>query len=192
MADIFTHFRNKFERNPELITSKPKLAQALEMSNEEITDYDKWKQSNTQKTMINWVREQFMAHQSAPGETHDGIDFFGTSTTKGFRMHPALTRFSDKSVNHFFNYLKDCVQDANYRTSLSDTRLFGRGYWDETVHRHILKPLSDGGSEFAQISIELKLKDNKLVSLSMVSSVPNNDMPRPSDDFTELMQTILV
>jgi hypothetical protein len=192
MADIFTHFRNKFDRNPELIASKPKLAKALEMTNEEITDYDKWRNSNTQNTMLNWVREQFMAHQSTPGETHDGIDFFGTATTKGFRMHPALTRFSDKSVHHFFNYLKDCLQDSNYRVSLSDTRLFGRGYWDETINRHVLKPLSDTNIEFAQISIELMLKDNKLVSLCMVATVPNNDMPRPSDDFLELMQTILV
>lgn len=192
MADIFTHFRNKFDRNPELIASKPSLAQTLEMSNEEITDYDKWKTSNTQTSMTNWVREQFMAHQSAPGNTHDGIDFFGTATTKGFRMHPALTRFSDKSVNHFFNYLKDLLVVANYRVSLSDTRLFGRGYWDETIHRHIMKPQTDNGIEFAHITIELVLKNDKLVNLRMIASVPNNDMPRPTDDFTELMQALLV
>ena len=191
MADIFLHFRNKFNRNPELIATEPLVQQSLERTNDEITDYEQWKDSTAQVTMINWLREQFMTHQGSPNNTHDGIDFFVTGSSKGFRIHPALTRFSDNSVKHLFNYLKERILKENYRISLSDTRIFGRGYWNETIHRHIVKPLTEQGEEFAQISIELVLKDDKLVNLRMDARIPNTDLPRPSDDFAEMMQALL-
>ena len=132
MTDIFLHFKNKFNRNPELIATEPLLEQSLERTNNEMTDYEQWKNSTTQSAMIHWVREQFMAYQSSPNNTDDGIDFFATHSSKGFRLHPALTRFSDTSVRHLFTYLKDRLSTENYRISLSDTRVFGRGYWNET------------------------------------------------------------
>lgn len=191
MADIFLHFKNKFNRNPELIATEPLVQQSLERTNEEITHYEQWKNSSTQLTMVNWLREQLMTYQSSPNNTHDGIDFFVTSASKGFRMHPALTRFSDNAVKHLFDYLKERTVQEGYRISLSDTRIFGRGYWNETIHRHILKPLAEQNNEFAQISIEMMLKDDKLVSLKIDARIPNTDLPRPSDDFSELMQALL-
>ncbi len=191
MADIFLHFRNKFDRNPELIATEPMVQQSLELSDEEVTDYEQWKDSNIQRTMINWLRDQFMVHQNSGGNTHDGIDFFATNQSKGFRMHPALTRFSDVSVRHLFNYLKERLIQENYRSTLSDTRIFGRGYWNETIHRHTVKSRSENEGEFAAVQVELTLKDNKLVSLKMVANIPNTDLPRSSDDFAEMMQALL-
>ena len=100
MADIFLHFKNKFARNPELIANEPLVHQSLERTNEEITDYEQWKASNVRLAMVHWLRDQFMTQQCAPEHTHDGIDFIATATTKGFRLHPALTRFSDNNVRH--------------------------------------------------------------------------------------------
>jgi hypothetical protein len=141
--------------------------------------------------MLNWLREQFMTYQCSPNNTHDGIDIFSYSSSKGFRLHPALTRFSDNSFRHLFNHLKDKLVNQNYKLTLSDTRIFGRGYWDETIHRHQLKPLTEGGIEFGQVSIELVLKDDKLVNLRLDAFIPNTDLPRPSDDFAELVQALL-
>jgi hypothetical protein len=192
MADIFLHFRNKFARNPELIsTTEPLATQSLERTQDEITDYEQWKNATGCTVMLNWLREQFMAHQCSPSKTHDGIDFFSTATSKGFRMHPALTRFSELYIRHLFNYLKDRACQEHYKVSLSDTRIFGRVYWNETIHRHILKPLTEGGIEFAQLTVTLTLKDDKLVHLGMEVFIPNTDLPRPSDDFAELMQALL-
>ncbi len=191
MTDIFLHFKNKFNRNPELIATEPLMEQSLERTNNEITDYEQWKDAPPQAAMLNWLRDQFMAHQCSPNNTHDGIDFFVTSSSKGFRLHPALTRFSDNSVRHLFNYLKERLLQANYRVSLSDTRVFGRGYWNETIHRHVVKPQAEFGDEFAQISVELVLKDDNLVSLKLDACVPNTDLPRPSDDFAEMMLALL-
>jgi hypothetical protein len=191
MADIFLHFRNKFARNPELASTEPMVEQTLERTNDEVTDYEQWKDSTGCVVMLNWMREQFMAHQCSPNNTHDGIDFFSNGSSKGFRMHPALTRFSDTSVRHLFNYVKDKLVGQDYKLTLSDTRIFGRGYWNETIHRHQLKPLTEGGMEFAQVTIELVLKDDKLVNLRMDAFIPNTDLPRPSDDFAELVQALL-
>ena len=84
------------------------------------------------------------------------------------------------------------IRTGDYHVSLSDTRIFGRGYWDETLHRHIFKPRAEFGMEFAQVTLELLLKDNKLVSLSLKACVPNTDLPRPSEDLADLMQNLLV
>ena len=191
MADIFLHFKNKFARNPELIANEPLVHQSLERTNEEITDYEQWKDSNVQLAMVNWLKDQFMTQQCAPEHTHDGIDFVATATTKGFRLHPALTRFSDNNVRHLFNYLKEQLTRSGY-SSLSDTRVFGRGYWNETIHRHTLKPQAEDGIEFAQVTLELILKDDKMVNLSMKAVIPNTDLPRPSEDFADLMQFLLI
>jgi hypothetical protein len=191
MADIFLHFRNKFNRNPELIATEPTVQQSLELTEQEITDYEQWKNCNAHIAMINWLRDQLMAYSSTYGDTHDGIDFFVSSTSKGFRLHPALTRFSDTSIRHLFNYIKEQLERLDYRITLSDTRVFGRGYWNEMIHRHIAKPCTEGGIEFAQVTVEMMLKDDKLVSLKIDASIPNTDMPRTTDDFSDLMQAIL-
>lgn len=191
MADIFLHFKNKFNRNPELVAVEPMIQQSLAMTEAEVGNYEQWKNSPNHISLINWLREQFMMSQNDSSHIHDGIDLFSTSATKGFRLHPALTRYSDNSVRHLFNYLKEQIQKENYRITLADTRIFGRGYWNETIHRYILKPESDMGYAFAQITLELLLKDDKLVNLKMDACVPNTDLPRPSDDFAEMMQALL-
>jgi hypothetical protein len=192
MADIFLHFKNKFAQNPELIANEPLVHQSLERTNEEVTDYVQWKNSNVQLAMVHWLYDQFLTLQCAPNRTHDAIDFTNSISTKGFVLHPALTRFSDNNVRHLFTYLKEQLIRTGYHVSLSDTRVYGRGYWDETVHRHILKPHAEFGEEFAQVTLELMLKDNKMVSLSFKACVPNTDLPRPSEDLADLMQTLLV
>lgn len=191
MADIFLHFRNKFNRNPELIATEPLVQHSLERTNEDIIQFEQWKNSTAQVSIINWLREQLMTYHSSPNNTHDGIDFFVTGNSKGLRLHPALTKFSDNAIKFLFEYLKERGIEEGYRISLSDTRIFGRGYWNETIHRHILKPLIENGNEFAQVTVELTLKDDKLVSLKIDTRIPNTDLPRPSDDFSELMQALL-
>ena len=81
-----------------------------------------------------------------------------------------------------------------YVPTTSDVRLFKRGYWDETIQRYVLTPQNaenTEGSVFSEITIELILKDNHLCLLRMNAHIPNTDMPRPTDDFAELMQAVL-
>ncbi len=192
MADIFLHFKNKFARNPELIASDPLVHQSLERTYDEEIDYEQWKDSNSRLAILDWLRDQFMVQVSAPHKTHDGIDFFSSSNTKGFTIHPALTRFSDNNVKHLFNYLKEQLSRADYKVSLSDSRIYGRGFWNETNQRHILKPLREEPEEFTQVILELTLKNESLVNLKVTACIPNTDFPRSTDDFVALMETLLV
>jgi hypothetical protein len=195
MADIFTHFRAKLKDNPTLSNiSKPKSQKPIRRSIEETRDFDKWKASTRQVSMLTWLREQLMTYQSAPTKTHDGLDFMASSLSKGFRLHPALTRFPDTAVVHLFDYLKEQLIAIDYMLTTSDSRLFKRDYWDETIQRHVLKPKNaqnTEGSLFSEITIELILKDNHLCQLRMNAYIPNTDMPRQTSDFADLMQAIL-
>jgi hypothetical protein len=195
MADIFTHFRAKLKDNPTLSNiGKPKSHRPIRRTAEETRDFDKWKASTRQISMLTWLREQLMTYQSAPTKTHDGIDFIASPASKGFRLHPALTRFPDTAVVHLFDYLKEQLMAIDYTLTTSDSRLFKRDYWDETIERYILKPQNaqnTEGSLFSEITIELILKDNHLCQLRMNAYVPNTDMPRQTGDFADLMQAIL-
>ncbi len=195
MADIFTHFRAKLKDNPALSdTQKPKIHKSIRRTAEETRDFDKWKASTRQISMLTWLREQLMTYQSAPSKTHDGIDFIASPSSKGFRLHPALTRFPDLAVVHLFDYLKEQLAASDYTLSISDTRLFKRDYWDETIQRHVLTPKNATNTEgviFSNITIELILKDNHLCQLRMNAYIPNTDMPRQTDEFFDLMQAVL-
>lgn len=195
MADIFTHFRAKLKDNPTLSDfSKPQTQKSIRRSEQETRDFDKWKASTRHISMLTWLREQLMTYQSAPTKTHDGIDFTKSASSKGFRLHPALTRFPDTAVVHLFDYMKEQLMTFDYTPTVSDTRVFKRDYWDETIQRHVFKPRHADNTEgviFSEITIELILKDNHLCQLRMNAYIPNTDMPRQTDDFAELMQAVL-
>lgn len=195
MADIFTHFRAKLKDNPTLADlNKPQSLKSIRRSAEENRDFDTWKASTRQMSMLTWLREQLMTYQSAPTKTHDGIDFTASASSKGFRLHPALTRFSDAAVIHLFDYLKEQLMMRDYTLTVSDARLFKRDYWDETIQRHVLTPRNAQNTEgvvFSEITIELILKDKHLCQLRMTAHIPNTDMPRQTHDFADLMQAVL-
>jgi hypothetical protein len=199
MANIFTHFQASLINNPELAeTSKPQTRKSLERTEKETRDYEKWKNTPTVAKMLFYLSEECQKHQTNPRKTHDGIDFYNAPSARGFRMHPALTRFSDSNVKLFFDFLKERLIALDYRAVSSDTLVFKRGdYWVETIHKHVLKaPNTNGGyaenlvGDFDQITIELLLKDDKLCSLRLEATIPDSDLPRPTDDFAKLIQLL--
>jgi hypothetical protein len=193
MTDFFQHFRNRFETNPELCTlENPKLEHTLEHSFEEITNFEIWKNAPACLQMLSWLREQVQNEQSVRSNSHESLDFFAANQAKGVRIHPALTQFADKHFAHFFNFLKEQFIAQGFKSTLSDTRIFGRGVWDETIHRHILKPRNENNSPFAQITIELMLKDDHLTNLKIEATLQNQEKPHSTHDFSELMQSVLV
>ncbi len=199
MANIFTHFQATILSQPELAeTSKPLMRKSLERTNKEISEYDKWKNTSKLPLMLLYLQEECQKHLSCPLKTHDGIDFYGTATARGFRMHPALTRFSDAHVKFLFDFLKERLISLDYQAVKSDTSIFKRGdYWVETVHRHVLQAPNSKGcyadnlvGGFGQITIEMLLKDDRLCALRLEATVPDSDLPRPTDDFAQLIQLL--
>ncbi len=199
MANIFTHFQATILSKPELAeTTKPLTRKALERTEKETKDYDNWKDTPKLSQMLYYLSEECQKHQSSPRKTHDGVDFFSTSTTREFRMHPALTKFSDAHVKFLFDFLKERLVALNYKPVSSDTAVFKRGdYWIETIHRHVLiSPNAKGCygdnlvGDFGRLTIELLLKDDRLCALRFEATVPDTDLPRATDDFAQLIQLL--
>lgn len=199
MANIFTHFQATVLSNPELSeTCKPLTRKPLVKTEKESQEYDKWKNTPKLSQMLSYLNDECQKHQSSADKTHDGIDFYANSSARGFRLHPALTRFSDSHVKYLFDFLKERLTALDYQAVSSDTSVFKRGdYWTETIHKHILKSPNSrenycenlaGG--FGQITIELLLKDNRLCALRFEATVPDTDLPRPTDDFANLIQLL--
>lgn len=199
MANIFTHFQATLIDKPELAnTTKPFIRKSFERTEKETRDYEKWKNTPTVAKMLFYLSEECQKHQTNPKKTHDGIDFYTTASARGFRLHPALTRFSDANVKFLFEFLKDRLVALDYCATVSETSVFKRGdYWVETIHRHVLKPTHAPNcyaenplSGFDQIMVELLLKDDKLCSLRLEASIIDSDMPRSTDDFANLIQLL--
>ena len=198
MANIFTHFQATILSKPELAAaSKPHTRKPLVRTEKETKDYENWKDTPKMTKMLCYLSVESQKRQNCPNKTHDGIDFYNNSSARGFRLHPALTSFSDAHVKNLFIFLKERLVALDYQAVSSDTSVFKRGdYWVETIHRHVLKaPNSDGFFTesvcgFEEITIEMLLKDNRLCSLHLEAKIPNTDLPRPTDDFANLIQLL--
>ncbi len=202
MADIFLHFKNRFKENPALCAEvEPLLRERVDRTDAETADYEQWKRSAQRAEMLVWLARQFTSFKRNPESTHDGIDFLFSASSKGFRLHPALTKFSDRSVVHLFHYLKERALTLGYGESISDTRIYRRPYWEETLQRHVVAANNlhescfgdeseNGLFTFASLTIEMLHKNDKLVNLRMEATIPASDMPRSANDFDELMQSM--
>jgi hypothetical protein len=198
MANIFTNFQASILSKPELAeTSKPLTRKPLVRTEKETQAYNTWKNTPKLSQMLCYLSEECQKHQSSPRKTHDGIDFYAATSARGFRLHPALTRFSDDNVKFLFAFLKERLVALDYQAVASDTAVFKRGdYWVETIHRYVLKSPNARGcygdlvGDFGQITIELLLKDDRLCSLRFEATVPDTDLPRPTDDFAHLIQLL--
>ncbi|MBL7814896.1 MAG: hypothetical protein JNL70_07795 [Saprospiraceae bacterium] len=193
MANIFTHFQASLLSKPELAeTSKPLMRKTFEKTERETKDYDKWKSSSKVASMLLYLSNECQRHLSFSGKTHDGIDFYSLPKSRGFRLHPALTKFPDAHVKHLFDFLKERLLTLDYHAVISETTVFNRAdYWIETIHRHVVKATNEtviGG--FDEITIELLLKDDRLCTLRLEATVLDSEMPRPTDDFAQLIQLL--
>ena len=137
------------------------------------------------------MREQVLVANSLPSKTHEGIDFYGYGDSKGFRLHPALTRFSDITCRHFFVFIKERFLEQGYKIQTADKRLFKRGYFDETICRFILKPISEEISDLQQIKIELISKNNHLALLHLDTLASAGEMPHSTNLFSDLLERVL-
>ncbi|NJN35335.1 MAG: hypothetical protein HC817_14850 [Saprospiraceae bacterium] len=94
-------------------------------------------------------------------------------------------------MHHFFSYLKDrFFSNPIFKQPSLISRIFGRGVFDETIHRHILKPKQEDAT-FSQAQLELVLKDNKLVALRLEMSILHSEMPQHSNNFADLLDNLL-
>lgn len=192
MVDIILHFQKKFDRQPELCADlKPVVQSSFTLTSNEEADYALWSMTAQPDKMCSWLREQFIIANGSGSKTQDSIDVYQYGASKGLRLHPALTKFSDNHCRHFFIFMKERFLDCGYKIQTADKRLFKRGYFDETICRFILKPASSETSELQQITIELVSKNNHLALLHIDTTASAGEIPHATNNFSELLERVL-
>lgn len=189
-----SYFKSKLERNPELTrVIEPDEEQCLERSHEEIASYNAWHKSRKRYEMQQWLREQFDIFSFKPHIETEAIDFKKNSTFKGFRIHSALSPFSDNQMLFFFDFLAERLQEMDYMKIQADKRKYTRPYWVETVHRQILR--SNVSKRFKNISFEeikihILFKNKGLCYLQLDAIISESELPHSSHDFGDLIYSL--
>ena len=177
---------------------QPVLKSAIERSEEEREDYDKWKNTLSKRRLLDWINAEYVNHLVNPEHVDPSMDFLNTRSSNGFVVHFHKTQYPIRDVMHFFDFLKERVLTMGYRKYTSDSRTYNRPNWVERVDRHYLKPslklgrAEDGrvNQRFGNITIEVLLRNEKVHNLKFSATSYTDHKYKEADDFDELMQGI--
>ena len=201
MDKLWSYFKNLFQQAEESSPSHPLIHEMIERSEEEREDYERWKNTMILRRLLDWLHEQYAIYRVDQDRIDEALDFLNTPSSKGFVIHFNQTRYSQRDVVHFFDYLKEQVLKLKYRTQISDLRTYERASWVETIQRHYLKPgptirqqQEDGKftQKFGNIMIELELRNDQVFNLRFRATVYQDSLFKEPAEFKELMQELVV
>jgi len=200
MDKLWSYFKNLFQQAEESSPSKPLIHEMITRSDEEREDYEFWKNTLVRRRLLDWLNEQYATYRVNHERVDEAVDFLDTPSSKGFVVHFNQTRYSQRDVTHFFDYLKEKVLSMSYRTQISDLRTYNRAGWVESIQRHYLKPgLSirqpgeDGKftQKFGNIMIELELRDDTVHNLRFRATVYKDRLFKEPAAFKDLMLALV-
>ncbi len=199
MPDIWNYFKNLFRKEQESSPSQPYIHEMIERTEEEKSDYEQWKETLVRRRLQDWLNDQYALFRMDPDRTDQALDFLDTPSSKGFVIHFHETRFSERDVVHFFDFLKEQVLHLNYSTQISDLRTYSRSSWVETVQRHYLKPKkskypTEGKfhQSYGNVMIECTSRDDQVYDLKFRATVYQDSNFHDPAEFKDLMGMILV
>ncbi|MEM9929787.1 MAG: hypothetical protein AAF840_08220 [Bacteroidota bacterium] len=174
--------------------TNPTIHELIYRSEEDLAAYEYWKNTSGPNRLLNWIGEQYdreRQHQS----TDQAVGFLNTPSSKGFVIYFNQTNYSKEEITFFFDYLKERVQTLNYRSDISDRRIFPRRDWVETQERHYLKPRLNFKDElmnqgFGNIMIELELRDDVAHNLRLRATIYKDHLFQEGGTFAALMVTL--
>ena len=186
---------NLFREAEESTSSAPAVHELIERDEEELTDYARWRETLGSRRLLDWLQDQYAVHRGN-GRTDEAIGFLETASTKGFVIYFHQTNYTRREINHFFHYLKERVQTLDYRSDISDRRVFSRRDWVETQERHYLKPRKNYvegeliNQAFGNITIEFELRDDRPHNLRLRATVYQDALYREAESFRALMMAL--
>jgi len=187
IADLF---RQAEESTP----AKPAIHELIVRSPEEMEEFERWKRTHNSSRLLDWLNNQFALHlEERP--TDKGLGFLNTDSSKGFVIYMQELNYSRADFIHFFDFLKERIQTLNYRSDISDRRIFSRKDWVETQERHYLKPRINLDEhpirqQFGNITIQLEIRDDVVHNLRLRATVYNDSMFKKADSFRALMAAL--
>ena len=198
MATFWQKITSLFEAAENSSPSEPAVHEVIERDDTELQAYQQWKRTLSRRRLLDWLTDQYALHQTT-GATDQAVDFLDTPSSKGFVIHFSQTQYGKAEISHFFHYLKERILDLNYRTQISDRRVYSRPNWVETQERHYLKPRTrqqrlagPGGrgsldQQFGNISVELELRDDLPFNLRLRATTYQDAQYSEPQSFRALM-----
>ncbi len=197
MQDPFTYFKSLFKKSETSTAANPFIHELITRSEEEKVDFEFWKTTLVARRLLDWLSDQYAIYRVAPERIDEAMNFLNTPSSKGFAIQFHHTKYSKRDVTHLFDWLKEKVQNLNYRSDISDTRTYKKGKWLETTNRHYLKPRTDFMTKekfkqgYGNITIEFVLRDDQVHHLKLIATRYSDRLYEDAADFKELMQVIL-
>jgi len=197
MQDPFSYFKSLFKKSETSTAANPFIHEMITRTEEEKADFEFWKKTLVARRLLDWLSDQYAIYRVAPERVEEVISFLNTPSSKGFAIQFHQTKYSERDVSHLFDWLKEKVQQLNYRIQISDTRTYKKGKWLETTNRHYLKPRADFTSKekfnqgYGNITIEFVLRDNQVHHLKLIATRYSDRLYQDAGEFKELMQVIL-
>lgn len=191
---FWNNIKQIFQQAEQSSPTNPTIHEMIVRSDTEVQAYTHWKLTSGPKRLLDWVSEQYGRHRDQQ-RTDEAMGFLDTLSSKGFVIHFHQTNYSKEEIIFFFDYLKERVQTLNYRSDLSDRRVFPRRDWIETQERHYLKPRLNFQEEqmnqgFGNIMIELEFRNNAAHNLRLRATVYNDALFEKGGSFAGLMMAI--
>lgn len=198
MANWWDKIVALFDSAEQSTPSNPAVHEVIERDGEELADYVDWKKTLARRRLMDWLTDQFAVFR-AGGQVDEAISFLDTPSSKGFVIHFHRTNYNRREITHFFHYLRERVLEFDYRTQISDRRIFSRNDWVETQERHYLKPRTlnqrhaaqPGRGEleqrFGNITIEQELRNDQPWNLRLRATTYQDSLYREAESFRALM-----
>lgn len=157
--------------------------------------YDKWKRTHNSRRLLDWLVEQYATYKAGQ-PTDAGVGFLNLSSSKGFVIYFGQLNYTPEEIEYFFDFLKERILALDYRSDISDRRVFSRKNWVETRERHYLKPNRDFESGtlmdqgFGNITIEHELRNDVPHNLRLRATFYSDAMYKDAASFGALMMAL--
>lgn len=195
MPNLWDQIKGLFNQVENSTPAHPTIHEMIERDEAELQDYEQWKKTLAKQRLLNWLMDQYAVFRNS-GRLDTSIDFLNTPSSKGFVIHFHKTQYSKREITHFFHYLKERVQELEYRVQISDRRIFPRSTWIETQERHYLKPrnkYTEGkliNQRFGNITIELEQRNDVVYNLRLRATVYKDALYKDANSFPALMMAL--
>ncbi len=145
---------------------------------------------------MNSLGDEYATHRIDPSKVDRSLDFLDTPSMKGFVIHASIGGYDLKELRHLLDYLKERVLTIDYKTYVSDRRIYNRDGKNEMVERHYLKPKvkvtenEQITQKYGNIRIELKCQNDVPINLKFSATGYHDRLFEEAEDFRVLMSIL--
>lgn len=142
MADWWHQFKSIFQPVSAVVSSptQPIVHELVQQTDSEKADYQHWKNTVVCRNLVNWLYHQYQLFKSLPSERNEAIVFIQQGSVSGFMIYFHKLGYSARDVNHFWYWLQEQIKSHNYRSQVTDKRIYEKKGSLETLYRSYLKP----------------------------------------------------